>query len=65
MLSVIIPSYNEEKMIEKCRSEISGILQNAKIDYELIFVDDGSKDGTLNVIRGVSKLLPKKTVSVL
>ena len=46
ILSVIIPSYNEEKMIARTSSVISGILEQAAIDYELLFVNDGSKDAT-------------------
>lgn len=46
LLTVVIPAYNEEKMIAKTSETITGILKNAKIPYELIFVDDGSKDGT-------------------
>lgn len=51
MLSVIIPSYNEEAMIPKTASVISGILDENQIDHELIFVDDGSRDETWNRIR--------------
>ena len=46
MLSVILPSYNEEKMIAKATSRMAEILQPEKIDYELLFIDDGSRDGT-------------------
>ena len=46
MLSVILPSYNEEKMIAKATARIAEILQPEKIDYELLFIDDGSRDGT-------------------
>ena len=46
MLSVILPAYNEEKMIRKASAVIDGILTDAKIPYELIFVNDGSKDRT-------------------
>ena len=46
MLSVVLPSYNEEKMIQKATDTISRILEEAKIPYELVFVNDGSKDGT-------------------
>lgn len=45
-LSVILPSYNEEKMIMKAAETIGKILCAANIEYELIFVDDGSKDKT-------------------
>lgn len=54
ILSVIVPSYNEEAMIEKTASVIDGILCEAGIAHELLFVDDGSKDQTWNKIQSVS-----------
>lgn len=45
-LSVIIPAYNEEKMIPETARVIAGILEEANIDYELLFVNDGSRDMT-------------------
>lgn len=50
MLSVILPAYNEEKMIAKAAKKISGILVSAQIPYEIIFVNDGSKDQTWSEI---------------
>jgi dolichol-phosphate mannosyltransferase len=50
MLSVILPAYNEEKMIGKAADTISGILSKAEIEFELIFVNDGSKDNTWTCI---------------
>lgn len=46
MLSVIIPSYNEQDNIHVAAERISGIMQDNGIDYELIFVNDGSADHT-------------------
>ncbi len=46
LLSVVIPAYNEEQMIEKAISVIGSVLQGAEIPHELIFVDDGSSDTT-------------------
>lgn len=54
MLSVIIPAYNEEAMIEKAASVIYKLLADADISCELIFVDDGSKDKTWEKITAVS-----------
>lgn len=54
-LSIVLPSYNEEKMIEKTAGVIGGILSSEKIDYEIVFVDDGSKDGTWNNIAKAAK----------
>lgn len=50
LLSVVIPAYNEQEMIEKAAEAVSGVLQEAGIDHELIFVDDGSKDLTWSEI---------------
>ena len=46
MLSVVLPAYNEQAMLPKAAEVLSGILEENNIDYELVFVDDGSKDGT-------------------
>lgn len=46
MISVILPSYNEEKMIPIAAKTVAEILKNENIPYELLFVDDGSKDKT-------------------
>lgn len=51
MLTVVIPAYNEEKNIERASSAISGVLSDANISYELLFVDDGSKDSTWEEIQ--------------
>ena len=50
LLSVILPAYNEEKMIEKAGTVIGRILEEQKIPYEIVFVDDGSKDRTWSEI---------------
>lgn len=55
MLSVIIPAYNEGAMIEKTADTISAILQKAGLVYEIIFVNDGSKDDTWSQIKKKSE----------
>ena len=45
-LSVFLPAYNEEKMLAKTTGEIDRILKKVAGDYEIIIVDDGSKDKT-------------------
>lgn len=49
-LSVILPAYNEEQIIEKTKTVLTNILRIEQIDYELIFVDDGSIDITWPLI---------------
>ncbi len=46
LLSVILPAYNEEKMISKTAACLAALFREHKIAYELVFVDDGSKDTT-------------------
>ncbi len=55
MLSVILPSYNEEKMIAVATRRMAEVLGGAGIAYELLFVDDGSKDGTWQEIQRCSE----------
>tara|TARA_Y100000310_G_scaffold345815_1_gene470400 strand:- start:14186 stop:14890 length:705 start_codon:yes stop_codon:yes gene_type:complete len=49
-LSIIIPLYNEEKNVEKVVNSMIKILNQSKINYELILVNNGSKDNTFNII---------------
>ena len=58
MLSVILPSYNEEKMIAVATRRMAEVLGGAGIAYELLFVDDGSKDGTWQEIQRCSEEEP-------
>lgn len=46
-LSIIIPSYNEEKRIGLTLSKICGFLKTKSYEYEIILVDDGSNDKTI------------------
>lgn len=45
-LSVVLPAFNEEAMLPKTAETLGSLLAKANIDYELVFVDDGSKDRT-------------------
>ena len=44
MLTVVVPAYNEEAMVERAASAIGETLRAAEIPFELLFVDDGSPD---------------------
>lgn len=50
MLSVVIPAYNEAGSIGRAAECIGRVLRDAEIPYELIFVDDGSSDGSWDEI---------------
>jgi glycosyltransferase involved in cell wall biosynthesis len=49
-ISIIIPCYNEEHVIDRTIDTILPIINNLDFSFELIFVDDGSKDRTLDRI---------------
>lgn len=46
LLSVVLPAYNESEVIELSIKTLCETFENANINYELVFVDDGSKDDT-------------------
>lgn len=50
-ISVVIPTYNEEKRIKQTIIALRSYLKSKKYIYEMIAVDDGSTDGTLNMLK--------------
>ena len=50
-LSIIIPAYNEEKRISSTLISFNNYLSQTHYDYELIVADDGSTDGTIQLIK--------------
>ena len=50
-LSVVVPVYNEEDNIEELVRRLSVVLDSTKKTYEVIFVDDGSKDRSFGMLR--------------
>lgn len=56
LLSIIIPSYNEEENIARTAKRLREILTEANIAYELLFISDGSRDDTFAEIEKEAKL---------
>lgn len=54
ILSVVLPSYNEEKNIPLVYKELKKHIDSSRFEYEFIFVNDGSKDGTWEQIKKLS-----------
>lgn len=54
-LSIIIPAYNEEKRLPETLKKIEAYLNKQDYDYEVIVVDDGSKDNTKEIISNYIK----------
>jgi dolichol-phosphate mannosyltransferase len=55
MISVVIPIYNEEKNIPLLFERLKNALENTAQSFELIYVNDGSKDKSIAVIKGLAK----------
>ncbi len=55
-LSLIVPLLNEESSIEPLYDRILTVLNSLKLDYEILFVDDGSSDSTEKILLSIRKL---------
>lgn len=58
-ISVVIPLYNEAESLPELHDWIVRVMQEHNFTYEILFVDDGSIDGSWEVIEGLSKRNPK------
>jgi len=52
--SIIVPAFNEKEGIEKTLVDLSSLLNKNKINYEIIIVDDGSSDGTIDIVKRIA-----------
>ncbi len=52
-LSIIVPAYNEEKRLPPTLERLHAFLQTQPLRYEIVVVDDGSKDNTCGVVEGM------------
>ena len=55
ILSVVIPVYNEEMNIGKLYQRLQNSLQPLKIDWEVVYINDGSKDRSLSILQGLAE----------
>lgn len=58
VLSIVLPSYNEEQNIANTAKVLSELLEAEKIEYELVFINDGSKDATYAEIQKAAESNP-------
>ena len=55
-ISIIVPCYNEEEALPFFYPVAHEVLEKLPDDYELIFVNDGSKDKTLEILRDLAAM---------
>ncbi len=58
-LAVVIPAFNEERNLDTLHRRLTGVLEGCCDDHELIFVNDGSRDETLQGLRRLSEADPR------
>ncbi len=50
-ISIVIPAFNEDEVIEVSLTKVFGILHTMQVDFEVLVIDDGSTDDTFNVLK--------------
>lgn len=59
LISIVVPCFNESEGIFRCHSRIRGVLKSVDYRAEVIYVDDGSADDTLEVLRSLKSMDPR------
>ena len=54
-VSIVVPLFNEEESLQPLASEITKVCTESHLDFEVIFVDDGSTDNSLKVIKDICR----------
>ena len=57
-LSIVIPLFNERATLEELHERLTAVLGAIGLPYEIVFVDDGSVDGTYRELRGIAAVDP-------
>ncbi len=58
-LSVVVPCFNEEEVLRDTQVRLVAVLEKLGLPFELIYVDDGSRDATWEILRGFQKDDPR------
>ncbi len=61
-LSVVIPVFNEEGSLRELLAEVEPVARSMTADYEIVFVDDGSRDGSAAILDEISRANPRVVV---
>jgi glycosyltransferase involved in cell wall biosynthesis len=61
-LSIVIPLYNEEENVQILHERLNHVLDSLKLDYEILFIDDGSTDRTFSILEEIQAKDPRVIV---
>ncbi|MCA9964524.1 MAG: glycosyltransferase family 2 protein [Anaerolineales bacterium] len=61
-LSIVVPCYNEVENIRPLIEEITAVFTPTPLDYEIIYVDDGSRDGSFELLKSLQETTPRLTI---
>src|SRR5512134_1617881 len=61
-LSVVVPAYNEEQVLEEFHARLAGVLASLPLRSEIVYVNDGSSDGTIASIRRLRARDPRVAI---
>lgn len=51
ILTVVVPAYNEQEVLQEFHRRVTNVARGLTLDYEIVYVNDGSTDNTLSVMR--------------
>ena len=57
-ISIILPVLNEEENLVDMNTEITGVVENMDVDYEIIYIDDGSTDRSFDILSSLREENP-------
>ncbi|PLX01750.1 MAG: glycosyltransferase, partial [Marinilabiliales bacterium] len=55
-ISIVVPLFNEEKNLPKLVEEVKGVLLSLSVSFEIVLVDDGSRDASFEIVKELANL---------
>ena len=57
LISIVVPAYNEEAVLPQFHQTLNQVLSEVPFDFELVYINDGSTDNTLGIIKQLLSLI--------
>lgn len=62
LISIVVPMYFEEEVAQVCYNRLKKVVDDYKINYEFVFVNDGSTDRTIDILKDIAEKDPRSKV---